>query len=121
VLVAGITIFVMIYINAISKRRQIGILRAIGIKQNIIVYSYVLQALFYVLCGVCLGLLFVFGVLQPFLSVYPITLPFGPLVLSFSVTLIVESVIGFLFAGLLAGYLPARLVARQDILKAIWG
>jgi putative ABC transport system permease protein len=43
VLVAAITIFVLIYVNAINKRRQIGILRAIGIKEKIIILSYVFQ------------------------------------------------------------------------------
>ena len=121
VLVAGVTIFVMIYINAVAKRRQIGILKAIGIKESIIVYSYVFQSLFYVLCGIAIGLLFLFGVLNPLLSAFPIQLPFGPLILSFSAALIIESVIGFIIAGFLSGLIPARIVAHEEILKAIWG
>lgn len=121
VLVAAVTIFVMIYINAVSKRRQIGILKAIGIKERIIVYAYVFQSLFYVACGVAIGLLFVFGVLQPILAIHPIELPFGPLVLTFSMPLIMESVGGFFVAGFLSGLIPARLVAREDILSSIWG
>lgn len=121
VLVAAITIFVMIYINAVSKKRQIGILKAIGIKENIIVFSYVFQSLFYVLCGVLFGLVFVFGILQPILSAHPIQLPFGPLHLVFGVPLILESVAGIFVAGFLSGYIPSRIVARENILKAIWG
>lgn len=121
VLVAAITIFVMIYINAVSKRRQIGILKAVGIKENIIIFSYVFQSLFYVFCGICFGLLFVFGILQPILGAHPIMLPFGPLHLIFGSVLVIESIAGFLIAGFLAGYVPSRLVAREDILKAIWG
>lgn len=121
VLVAGTTIFVMIYINAVNKRRQIGILKAIGIREDIIVASYVIQSLFFVCCGVVVGLAFVFGVLLPVLSVYPITLPFGPLLLSFGPVLVIESIAGFLVAGLISGFVPARLVARENILDAIWG
>ena len=121
VLVAAITIFVMIYINAIGKRRQIGILKAIGIRENIIVYSYVLQSLFFVLCGLIIGLAFVFGVVVPILSGYPIMLPFGPLRLQFSPALVVEGLAGFLIAGFFSGLIPARLVARERILTAIWG
>jgi putative ABC transport system permease protein len=121
VLVAAITIFVMIYINAVSKRRQIGILKAIGIKENIIIFSYVFQSLFYVLCGVFFGLIFVFGIMQPTLAAHPIMLPFGPLHLFFSAGLVMQSVLGFLMAGFLAGYVPSRIVARENILKAIWG
>ncbi len=121
VLVATVTLFVMIYINAVAKRRQIGILKAIGIKENIIVYSYVLQALFYVLCGVALGLMIVFLIVEPLLHAYPIELPFGPLLLTFSFNLAAESVAAFFIAGFFAGIIPARIVAREDILKAIWG
>jgi putative ABC transport system permease protein len=121
VLVASITIFVMIYINAVNKRRQIGILKAIGIDENIIVYSYVFQSIFFVLCGVTVGLVLIYSVLQPLLAVHPIQLPFGPLALTFGVPLVIESVCGFLVAGFLAGFIPSRIVAREAILKAIWG
>ncbi len=121
ILVAGITIFVMIYINAVNRRKQIGILKAIGIKESIIVYAYVLQSLFYVSCGILVGLTFIFGVLMPILSVHPLTLPFGPLHLNFSSGLIAEAISAFLIAGFLAGLIPSRIVAREDILKAIWG
>src|SRR5262249_48624496 len=90
VLIAAITIFVMIYINALNKRRQIGILKAIGIKESIIVWSYVFQSLFYVVCGAATGLVFVFGVLRPILAIHPIQLPFGPLQLAFSPMLVME-------------------------------
>jgi len=121
VLVATVTLFVMIYINAVGKRRQIGILKAIGIKENIIVYSYVIQALFFVFCGVIVGLLIVYYIVTPLLHIYPIMLPFGPLQLSFGMRLAAEGIAAFCVAGFLAGLIPARLVAREDILKAIWG
>ncbi len=46
ILVAAIVIFVIIYVNALNKRRQIGILKAIGIKQSIIINAYIMQSLF---------------------------------------------------------------------------
>jgi len=67
VAVAAITIFVLIYVNALNKRRQIGILRAIGIRQSIIVNAYIIQSLFYTFCGLGIGALLVFGILQPLL------------------------------------------------------
>jgi putative ABC transport system permease protein len=121
VVIAAVTIFVMIYINAVSKRRQIGILKAIGISQGIIILSYVLQALFYVCCGVVIGMSFVFFALDPFLHAHPIQLPFGPLIPGFSTKLVIESIVLFFIAGLFSGFVPSRLVAREEILKAIWG
>ncbi len=121
ILVAAVTIFVMIYVNAVNKRRQIGILKAIGIKERVIIYSYVLQSLFYVVCGVCSGSLLVFGIVQPIVAAHPIPLPFGGLTFSFGWMLIVETITGFLIAGFFSGLIPSRIVAREEILKAIWG
>ena len=121
ILVATVTIFVMIYINALNKRRQIGILKAIGIKERILVYSYIFQSLFYVLCGILMGLVIVFFIVTPLAARHPIQLPFGPLILSFSAKLIGEGIVAFLVAGFLAGLIPSRIVAKEDILKAIWG
>ncbi len=121
VLVAAITIFVIIYVNAITKRRQIGILKAIGIRQRIIILSYVFQSVFYALCGVAIGSFCVFLLLTPLLAAYPINVDFGYLYLVHDPVTIVGGIISLLLAGLLAGYIPARLVAKQDILKAIWG
>ncbi|HUD44290.1 MAG TPA: FtsX-like permease family protein [Patescibacteria group bacterium] len=123
VIVATITIFVLIYVNALNKKRQIGILKAIGIKQSIIINAYILQSLFYTFCGVSLGVVMVFLVLQPLLISHPIPLIQGlmNLILIYSPTGIILSILSFIIAGYLAGRTPAWLVARQDILKAIWG
>jgi putative ABC transport system permease protein len=123
VMVAAITIFVLIYVNAINKRRQIGILKAIGIKQQIIVNSYIIQSLFYTLCGLVIGSGVVFGLLGPFLSAFPIPLIVGlmNLTLAYTPLGIAVSILCFIVAGYLAGRIPARIVAKEDILKAIWG
>jgi putative ABC transport system permease protein len=123
VIVAMITLFVLIYVNALNKRRQIGILKAIGIKQSIIINAYIMQSLFYTLCGVTLGSLLVFCVLQPLLIAHPIPLIEGlmNLIVVYSPLVIIISIASFLVAGYLAGRIPAWLVAKQDILQAIWG
>ncbi len=121
ILVAAVTIFVMIYVNAVNKRRQIGILKAIGITETVIIFSYVLQSLFYVVCGVACGSVIVFGILQPIVAAHPIPLPFGGLTFSFGWMLITETIVGFLIAGFFSGLIPSRIVVREEILKAIWG
>ncbi len=122
VAVAAVTIFVIIYVNAISRRRQIGILKALGIRTGIIELSYVFQSLFYAFSGVIVGFILVFSVILPLLTAYPIPLGFGIFVtLVYTPTQIVVGIVAFLVSGLLAGFVPARIVARQDILKAIWG
>ncbi len=121
VVVAAITIFVLIYVNAINKRRQIGILKAIGIKERIIVLSYVFQSMFFTFFGLVIGSILVFGILTPLLAAHPIDVEFGYLSLSNRAIAIVAGVISMFVTGLLAGFVPARMVTREDILKAIWG
>ncbi len=122
IIVAAVTIFVMIYVNALNKRRQIGIFKAIGIKQSIIVNAYIIQALFYTLCGLVIGTVITFFLLKPLLIVYPI-----PVVGTMNLTLfytslkITISIAAFVAAGFLAGRIPARIVAKKDIITAIWG
>ncbi len=121
VAVAAVTIFVLIYVNAINKRRQIGILKAIGIHQRVIIYSYAFQALFYTIAGIVIGSVASFGILYPLFLERPLDVELGDLSLVFTVSSIILSVLSFLAAGLLAGFIPSRIVARQNILKAIWG
>lgn len=121
IIVSAITIFVMIYVNAVSKRRQIGILKAIGIKENIIEISYIIQSIFYSFLGIVGGLLVIFFIVIPIMAVKPINMPFGNAVLVYTAFGIIINIISLIIAGILAGYIPAKIVAREDILKSIWG
>src|SRR3989344_5189498 len=49
--VAAITIFIVIFINAITRRKFIGILKGIGISGSAIEISYIFQSLFYASIG----------------------------------------------------------------------
>jgi len=69
------------------------------------------------------GLVLVFGITIPLLDIHPIPLVVNivNLTLSYTSSQVAASVLSFLAAGYFAGRFPAWLVARQDILKAIWG
>lgn len=121
IIVAAITIFVMIYVNAVSKRRQIGILKAIGIKESIIELSYIIQSLFYATWGVVVGLAIIFWAVVPFLTVRPIPMPFGNASLTYTSIGIFINILSLIISGILAGFIPAKIVARENILKSIWG
>lgn len=119
--VASITIFIVIFINAITRRKFIGILKGIGIHSSVIEYAYIFQSLFYALSGTILGMLIVFLLLKPFFAAHPINFPFsdGILVATFAGTM---ARAGLLFiATLIAGYIPARIVVKQNTLDAILG
>lgn len=119
--VSAVTLFVLIYINASNKRKQIGILKAIGIKQRTIIYSYIFQALSYSLAAVIIGMSMVFFLLNPLLQQYPIQLPTGNVSLVYDFIGLISSSSAFLFAGFMAGYIPSSRITKQPILDAIWG
>jgi len=119
--VAAITIFILIYVNAINKRRQIGILKAIGIKENIVIISYILQALFYAISGIVLGLIIMFYFVEPYFIHHPLMFPIGDITLTIKEFQVTQGVFGLLVAAFIAGLIPAWRAARENILKAIWG
>lgn len=119
--VAAITIFIVVFINAITRRKFIGILRGIGVSGEAIEVSYMFQSLFYAICGSAIGLVIVYGSLVPYFSAHPLDLPFGDgiLLAPFPDTMIR---IGLLvFATIVAGYLPARMIVKKNILDSILG
>jgi ABC-type lipoprotein release transport system permease subunit len=119
--VACITIFIIIFVNAITRRRFIGILKGIGINSQAIEISYVIQSLFYALSGIVIGAIIVFGFLKPYIGAHPVNFPFsdGILVATVSGTMIRAVIL--LLATLVAGYIPARIVVKQNTLDAILG
>lgn len=119
--VAGIVMFIVIYINVINKRRQIGILRAIGIKRHVIIGSYLAQAMFYAILGVIFGgLIFGYGI-QPYFELHPLDLPLGQVSLSVKMLTVGSAILGLLIAAVLAGLIPVISITRQRIIQAIWG
>ena len=119
--VAGIVMFIVIYINVLNRKRQIGILRAIGIKRNVIVGSYLAQALFYAALGIILGgLIFGYGI-QPYFDFHPLDLALGQVTLAVEPLTVQYAVIGLIMAAILAGLIPALTITRQAIIRAIWG
>lgn len=120
-IVAAITIFIVIFVNAITRRRYIGILKGIGITPRAIITSYIIQAMIYALLGITAGVFIVFVFLKPFFDANPINFPFsdGILVATVSGTSIRVAIL--LMATIVAGYIPARIVIRQNTLSAILG
>lgn len=119
--VASITIFIVIFINAITRRKYIGIMKGIGISPSAIEISYIFQAILYALIGSILGAIVIYGVLVPFIAAHPIDFPFsdGILVAPIDGTLIRFVVL--MIATIIAGYIPARMIIKRNTLDAILG
>lgn len=120
-IVSSITIFIVIFVNAITRRKYIGILKGIGVSALAIEVSYVIQSLIYVVIGSSLALAIIYGVMVPFFNAYPINFPFsdGILVAPLSSTII--KLVILIGATLLAGYVPARMIVKRNTLDAILG
>ncbi len=119
--VASITIFIVIFINAITRRKFIGILKGIGIGGVAIEVSYVFQSFFYAISGSAIGLVVLYLFLQPFIAAHPIDFPFsdGILVAPFIETLFRVGLL--IFTTIIAGYIPARMIVRKNTLDSILG
>lgn len=121
VIVASITIFIIIFITAITRQKFIGILKAIGVAGQAIELSYVFLSFFYALVGIGIGVLLLYGIILPYFDTHPIDFPFsdGYLSVTFSGTMTRSLVLAL--TTLVAGYLPAKLIVRKNALDAILG
>ncbi len=121
ILIAAITIFIVIYIDIMNKKRQIGILRAIGIKAWIIRITYVLQTSVYSFFGVLVGTGIFFGVLVPYFNANPFSLPICDAVLVIDPADFIIRAETIMLVAILSGLIPAIFVTRMRILNAILG
>lgn len=119
--VASITVFIVIFITAITRRKFIGILKGIGISAGAIELSYILLSLFYAVIGISIGAFILYVIVKPFINVHPIDFPFsdGILVAEYGSTAFRSFLI--LVATIIAGYIPARIIVKKNTLDAILG
>lgn len=121
IVVASITIFIIIFINALSRRRHIGILKGIGVAERAIEIAYVIQAAFYALTGSLIGALLTYGVLLPYFDAHPIHFPFSDGILVADPTTTFYKFLVLFSITLAAGFIPAWLITRQNTLNSILG
>ncbi len=119
--VASITVFIVIYINAVTKRKFIGIMKGIGISPWAVQASYLIQALFYGLAGSGIGLALTFGLLKPYFDANPINFPFSDGILAATPEGAFTRVAILLIVTIIAGYIPATIIVRKNTLDSILG
>ncbi len=121
IVVASITVFIVIFVFAISRQKQIGILKGIGISNLAIETSYVFLAVFYAVIGVGLGMILLYFYIKPYIDVHPINFPFSDGIL---VAPLIDTGIGVLaifVSTVVAGYIPARLIVSKNTINSILG
>ena len=121
IVVASITIFIVVFINAITRRKFIGILKGIGISPGAIEISYIFQSVFYALLGTGIGLMLLYGLMVPFFKSHPINFPFSDGILVAEVAGTFVRALLIVVATVIAGFIPARLVVKKNTLDSILG
>ena len=119
-IVASVVVFIVTYINIINRKKQIGILKAIGIRKEIIVGSYLLQVLFQCACGIACGILMLNGI-SLLLTTYKIRFPMGDLTPMIEYGAVGTSIVLLCLVSVLSAYVPARQVTNVEILDAMRG
>lgn len=116
--IAVVVIFIVITIKAMNQRRQIAILKAIGIHPSTIVRSYLLQV--FAICGLgtLLGLVMV-GLLGAWFTANPLVFPDGVVVPKFEAAALVENTVWLFAASMAAGFVPAWRITRENIISAM--
>lgn len=117
---SAVSVGVILYITVLYKRRQIGILKAIGLKESQVLSLYVIQAALIGSIGVVLGDVIGYAGTK-FLEAHPFVDPVvGNMAPKFYPYLIYDASVVSLIAVILASLYPAFLAARMNIIKAIW-
>jgi putative ABC transport system permease protein len=119
--VAAITIFIVVFVSAVTRRKQIGIMKAIGVTPRAIIVAYVSQALAYSAVGIALAAALIFGFLVPFVDRNPIDFPFSDGILVATPVGTGIRAAALLLATVVAGIVPAWLIVRQNTLDVILG
>ncbi len=114
--VAGLVIFIIVFIDIVNRRKQIGILKAIGVRRSSIVLSYVIRGMVYTIVGMVLGYMTMRYGVTTYFSAHPIDFPMGPLVLFTDSQSLRAAAILFLIAGFIGSLIPALRETRKEIL-----
>ncbi|MBA7599192.1 hypothetical protein ES703_06219 [subsurface metagenome] len=120
-IVGAALILIIIYINVLHRKKEIGILKAVGITPRSIVLSYAFISMFYVSMGILAGLVLYFALMYYF-TVSPVTFyETITIIPEIQGGLIIQSIFTMLGMSVIAGILPAWRVSKESILEAIWG
>jgi len=118
IIITSVVLFIVITIKTLNSRRQIGILKAIGVDKEVIMHNYGFQVIIMAVMGIFFGILLT-SLMAVYLTAHPIVTPEWSATLYLTpMDYITNSLILFL-ASIVAGYVPAYQVSREDIQSAM--
>ncbi|MFA6332588.1 MAG: FtsX-like permease family protein, partial [Methanoregula sp.] len=118
IIITTVVLFIVITIKTLNSRRQIGILKAIGVDKEVIMHNYGFQVIIMAVLGISFGVI-ITSILAVYLALNPIVTPEWSATLYLTpLDLLINSLILFA-ASVVAGYVPAYQVSREDIQSAM--
>jgi putative ABC transport system permease protein len=120
-IVGAITIFIVIFVNAVTRRKYIGILKGIGISSRAIEFSYILLAVFYAASGIIIAGVLSLWLIVPYFQFHPIKYPIATGSLAITQYDIYLRGTIMILTSIISGFIPAWLVTKQNTLDSILG
>ena len=118
IIITTVVLFIVITIKTINSRRQIGILKAIGVDKEVIMHNYGMQVVIMAVMGIIFGVILTL-LISIYMAAHPVVTPEWSATLYLTpMDYITNSLILFL-ASVVAGYVPAWQVSREDIQTAM--
>lgn len=118
---AAVSVGVILYLNVLNKRREIGIMKAVGMKGYQVFAVYIIQAVVLGAIGLLLGSILGY-IGTAYLEAHPFYDPvFGTMGPRFYMYLIYDAAAIISLTMVLAASYPAFTASRMNIIKAIWG
>jgi len=118
IIITTVVLFIVITIKTINSRRQIGILKAIGVDKEVIMHSYGFQVIIMAVLGIVFGLVITLT-MAAYLAANPIVTPEWSATLYLTPMDLIQNSLILFAASIVAGYVPAYQVSREDIQSAM--
>ncbi|VVB85997.1 Uncharacterised protein [uncultured archaeon] len=119
---ANVSVAVIIYVSIVNKRRQIGIMKSIGVKNSLIFTIFLIEAMFFGIAGVIGGDMLGYAVIR-YLENHPFYDPLSREYLGarFGIYLLFSASMTSFGTSVLAGVYPAINAGKTNIIQAIYG
>jgi len=118
IIITTVVLFIVITIKTLNSRRQIGILKAIGVDKEVIMHNYGFQVIILAILGIILGIVLTM-LLAVYMAIHPVVTPAWSATLYLTPTDIAMNSLILFVAAVVAGYVPAYQVSREDIQTAM--
>jgi putative ABC transport system permease protein len=118
-LISAISIYVILFINILNKKTQIGIIKAIGIKSKVVALSYIMLSFFLGIIGSILGVGLTLLMVKYF-EFNPIHTGVGELVPQVDLEIFLFVGTAIILASVISGYIVSKRITKQNIIEAIF-